>query len=271
LVGPRPSANASTATLATSTVKSASPNEPNGQNVTPLHVAAATCGTHEQSEDVVHVLLSRGGDPNVMDKRGLSPLHMLAAARLSQSNMTAHNESSPGKRLADACVASGAQLDLQTRAGNKMTALHIAVENNNYELANAIVRNGGAVSIPDSAGRCALGMCVGHAREVNVRRSLLLSNVTKAPYWVPDDALSNCMECGSEFSFSRRRSHCRHCGRLVCRSCAPKKSKIIKLGEAKPVRVCNLCLDVLTNPTTITNVGAGGEGGGQNGFPTAGR
>jgi ankyrin repeat protein len=254
-------------------LKFASPNEPNGQNVTPLHVAAATCGTHEQSEDVIHVLLSSGGDPNVFDKRGLSPLHMLAAARLgSNSSITVHNDDSPGARLANACVQANAQLNLQTRAGNKMTALHIAVENNNYEFANALVRNGAAVSIPDSGGRCALSMCVGHAREVDLRRSMLLSNVTRAPFWVPDEALSNCMECGSEFSFSKRRSHCRHCGRLVCKSCAPKKSKILKLGENKPVRVCNPCLDVSVNPTNVTDVGGvgvGGSSGGQDGFPAA--
>ena len=168
----------------------------------------------------------------------------------------------PGGRVVDACVSYGhAKLDLRAGAGNKMTALHIAVENNNFELANALVKNGAAVSIPDSAGRCALGMVVGHAREVNVRRLMLLSSITKPPYWVPDDALSNCMECGSEFSFSRRRSHCRHCGRLVCKSCAPKKSKIEKLGEKKPVRVCNPCLDVLTNTFKVNDAGGGG-------FPT---
>ena len=67
----------------------ASPNETNAQNVTALHVAAATCGSHEQSEDVLHALLQRGGDPNLFDKSGLTPLHMLAAAHLPQSNVPA--------------------------------------------------------------------------------------------------------------------------------------------------------------------------------------
>jgi hypothetical protein len=37
----------------------------------------------------VHALLQRGGDPNAFDKRGLTPLHMLAAAHLPQSNVPA--------------------------------------------------------------------------------------------------------------------------------------------------------------------------------------
>ena len=242
--------------------KICSPNELNGQNVTPLHVASATCGTHDQSVDVVLLLLKAGGDPNMYDKRGLTPLHMLAASHLPQiSNIpsTTSNQS-VGYKLAKSIVDAGGSLDRKTGEGNHMTALHIALENSNFDLGNALVRHGAALSIPDTAGRCALSMCIGHAREVNLRKAMLLSCVTIAPYWVPDDALNNCMECGSEFSFSRRRHHCRHCGRLVCPSCSPKKCKIEKLGEKKNVRVCNPCLQVLNSPSVITDVGGNGGG-----------
>jgi hypothetical protein len=243
--------------LAQATAKACSPNEVNGQNVTPLHVASATCGTHEQSVDVVLLLLSRGGDPNMYDKRGLTPLHMLAAAQLPQEAQPSPLNGGVGNALANQLKQSSAQFDRKAGEGNQMTALHIAVENSNYGFANALVRNGAALSIPDTVGRCALSMVVGHAREVNMHRAVLLSCVTKAPFWVPDDALNNCMECGSEFSFSKRRHHCRHCGRLVCPSCSPKKSKIEKLGEMKNVRVCHPCLQVLNNPSMVAEVGGG--------------
>ena len=91
-------------------------------------------------------------------------------------------------------------------------------------------------------------MYIGNAKDVKERRHALLSNVTQKPYWVPDDALKSCMECGADFSFSRRRHHCRHCGRLVCPSCSPKKIPIPKLLESKAVRVCNLCLKAVVSP-----------------------
>ncbi len=238
-------------------------NETNAQNVTALHVACATCGTHEQSVPAVLTLLSRGADPNRMDKRGLSPLHLLADAKLPGSSSGAN-----GRTLAQGFAKAGADANLQTGAGNRMTALHIAVESGNDGLANALVRSCGAhVSIPDAAGRCALALMMGHAREVNNRRYALLANITTKQYWVPDDALKNCMECGAEFSFSRRRHHCRHCGRLICPTCSPKKCTIEKLGETKKVRVCVLCFPVLTQGVGV-NAGFG-RGGGAGGFPRA--
>uniref|UniRef100_A0AAR2IUY7 FYVE zinc finger domain-containing protein n=1 Tax=Pygocentrus nattereri TaxID=42514 RepID=A0AAR2IUY7_PYGNA len=34
-----------------------------------------------------------------------------------------------------------------------------------------------------------------------------------APQWVPDSQAPACMKCGSRFSFTRRRHHCRACGK----------------------------------------------------------
>ena len=35
-----------------------------------------------------------------------------------------------------------------------------------------------------------------------------------APHWVPDADAPNCMECGSRFTFTKRRHHCRACGKV---------------------------------------------------------
>lgn len=40
--------------------------------------------------------------------------------------------------------------------------------------------------------------------------------------------------------------HSRHCGRLLCHKCSTKEIPIIKFDLNKPVRVCNICFDVLT-------------------------
>lgn len=38
----------------------------------------------------------------------------------------------------------------------------------------------------------------------------------------------------------------RHCGRLLCSKCSDKDIPIIKYNIPKPVRVCEMCFDVLT-------------------------
>lgn len=36
-----------------------------------------------------------------------------------------------------------------------------------------------------------------------------------APQWVPDSQAPACMKCGSRFSFTKRRHHCRACGKVT--------------------------------------------------------
>ena len=38
----------------------------------------------------------------------------------------------------------------------------------------------------------------------------------------------------------------RHCGRVLCKRCSVNELPIMKFNLQKPVRVCQLCNDVLT-------------------------
>ncbi|RLV95846.1 hypothetical protein DV515_00012785 [Chloebia gouldiae] len=67
--------------------------------------------------------------------------------------------------------------------------------------------------------------------------------LTKEPPWCDG---SNCYECAAKFGVTTRKHHCRHCGRLLCHKCSTKEIPIIKFDLNKPVRVCNICFDVLT-------------------------
>jgi len=40
--------------------------------------------------------------------------------------------------------------------------------------------------------------------------------------WQPDSAASVCNACRREFTFMRRRHHCRHCSQIFCDDCCPK-------------------------------------------------
>lgn len=96
--------------------------------------------------------------------------------------------------------------------------------------------------------------------------------LSKEPPWCDG---SNCYECAAKFGVTTRKHHwyvlglhlslrntgnksdsvnrffsshltSRHCGRLLCHKCSVKEIPIIKFDLNKPVRVCDICFDVLT-------------------------
>uniref|UniRef100_A0A8B9HPE3 Zinc finger, FYVE domain containing 9b n=1 Tax=Astyanax mexicanus TaxID=7994 RepID=A0A8B9HPE3_ASTMX len=67
-----------------------------------------------------------------------------------------------------------------------------------------------------------------------------------APQWVPDSQAPACMKCGSKFSFTRRRHHCRACGKVFCVVCCDLRFRLTHLG-GKEGRVCVTCHSTLIN------------------------
>eukprot|EP00756_Hemistasia_phaeocysticola_P025711 Hpha_TRINITY_DN16018_c3_g1::TRINITY_DN16018_c3_g1_i2::g.118178::m.118178 len=67
------------------------------------------------------------------------------------------------------------------------------------------------------------------------------------PGWVPDAESNVCQECGSKFSFTRRRHHCRHCGHLFCSACSKQQFMLKPRRGGKPqkARVCGECYSLL--------------------------
>ncbi|XP_014681660.1 PREDICTED: WD repeat and FYVE domain-containing protein 3-like isoform X2 [Priapulus caudatus] len=66
-----------------------------------------------------------------------------------------------------------------------------------------------------------------------------------ADHWVKDEGVDGCIGCGTKFSFSERRHHCRNCGQLFCSRCSRFESEISRLRIMKPVRVCQPCYSSL--------------------------
>jgi len=62
-----------------------------------------------------------------------------------------------------------------------------------------------------------------------------------APVWQTDKSSSGCQLCGRGFTLTRRRHHCRICGRLVCHACSPHRLIIASIDAKKKMRVCNSC------------------------------
>ncbi|CAG5867804.1 unnamed protein product, partial [Menidia menidia] len=66
---------------------------------------------------------------------------------------------------------------------------------------------------------------------------------SRQPAWVPDAEAPNCMNCYQKFTFTKRRHHCRACGKVYCTVCCNKKSRL-KYME-REARVCVLCFDAI--------------------------
>uniref|UniRef100_A0A669PHI9 Zinc finger FYVE domain-containing protein n=1 Tax=Phasianus colchicus TaxID=9054 RepID=A0A669PHI9_PHACC len=67
-----------------------------------------------------------------------------------------------------------------------------------------------------------------------------------APVWVPDSQAPNCMKCEARFTFTKRRHHCRACGKVFCAACCSLKCKLLYM-DRKEARVCVICHSVLMN------------------------
>ncbi|XP_074491672.1 zinc finger FYVE domain-containing protein 9 [Sebastes fasciatus] len=69
-----------------------------------------------------------------------------------------------------------------------------------------------------------------------------------APLWVPDAQAQVCMKCGVKFTFTKRRHHCRACGKVFCALCSNLKLRLTHL-DGKEGRVCISCHSTLLKRT----------------------
>lgn len=61
-------------------------------------------------------------------------------------------------------------------------------------------------------------------------------------HWVPDEAVTKCTACGTDFGAFVRRHHCRNCGDVFCDKCTQGRIALTADEQAQPVRVCDRCM-----------------------------
>ncbi|CAM8985568.1 unnamed protein product [Rhodiola kirilowii] len=76
-------------------------------------------------------------------------------------------------------------------------------------------------------------------------------------YWVPDEAVSNCMACRTDFGAFVRKHHCRNCGDIFCDKCSQGRIALTADEVAQPVRVCDRCMAEVTQ--RLSNGTAAGD------------
>ncbi|XP_026138667.1 zinc finger FYVE domain-containing protein 9-like isoform X1 [Carassius auratus] len=77
-----------------------------------------------------------------------------------------------------------------------------------------------------------------------------------APVWVPDSQAPICMKCEVKFTFTKRRHHCRACGKVFCAACCSLKSRLMYM-DRKEARVCVTCHHAIMNAQSWENMVGG--------------
>ncbi|XP_037664488.1 rabankyrin-5 isoform X2 [Choloepus didactylus] len=194
----------------------------NGNNA--LHLAVM----HGRLNNIRALLTECTVDAEAFNLRGQSPLHILG--QYGKENAAAIFD------LFLECMPEY-PLDKPDAEGN--TVLLLAYMKGNANLCRAIVRSGARLGVNNNQGVNIFNYQVA-TKQLLFR---LLDMLSKEPPWCDG---SNCYECTAKFGVTTRKHHCRHCGRLLCHKCSTKEIPIIKFDLNKPVRVCNICFDVLT-------------------------
>ncbi|XP_050401600.2 zinc finger FYVE domain-containing protein 9 isoform X2 [Patella vulgata] len=84
--------------------------------------------------------------------------------------------------------------------------------------------------------------------------SIIHTNLGKvAPSWLPDGQAINCMQCHAKFTFTKRRHHCRACGKIFCSLCCSMKSRLGYMDQ-KEARVCLSCHQILQAENSAARV-----------------
>ena len=72
--------------------------------------------------------------------------------------------------------------------------------------------------------------------------------------WVKDEDCKNCVRCKVQFSWRKRKHHCRRCGNIFCARCSGYSVDVARIGrenskgKEKKCRVCTDCALVLGRP-----------------------
>ncbi|KJH51651.1 FYVE zinc finger [Dictyocaulus viviparus] len=217
-------------------------NGANADQVDDRHENALLNAVRYGSWDCVRILLNMSNiDGLALNNHGQSSLHLCA--------MLSNDKVQAGKSPVDICEllikreasvstekAFCAYIDQRDVDGN--TALMMAYMAGNGDVCRCLLRYGATMGARNADGRTIFT----YETPTKLLLFRLLDSLEREPRWSDGDIC----DCGVRFSITLRKHHCRHCGRLVCAKCSEITMPIAKFGEEKRVRVCSLCVEVLT-------------------------
>ncbi|XP_071744052.1 rabankyrin-5 isoform X2 [Lepeophtheirus salmonis] len=235
----------------------ASVSDVSGCGQTALHIAS-----EHNFPLIVGILLSNGIDFTIVDNRGNNALHIavkeghseVVRTLLLESQIDAEALNNKGRNPLHILANFGGDssskifdiflkymhdypIDKPDAEGN--TPLLLAYMKGNGNLCRSLVKNGAILGSINHDGVSLFNY------KVATKQLLfkLLDCLDNEPKWGEGDV---CQECSEKFGLTKRKHHCRHCGRLLCSKCSDKHMPILKYNLPKPVRVCDVCADILT-------------------------
>lgn len=234
----------------------ARPNDRDAHKRTALHVAAAA-----GHASIVSALVSGGAEYGAVDAAGDNALHVaareghVAAARalLAECDIDAAATNLKGRNpLHELCwckkdnAATICEIFLEFMPdypinrtdlqGN--SPLLLAYMNGQGAMCRVLVKAGACLAQENKEGISIFNYQVATKQLLH---RLLDSLPNEAP-WADSEL---CQECGTKFTITMRKHHCRHCGRQLCRKCSNQDIPIVKFGMNNPQRVCEICFNVL--------------------------
>ncbi|CAG5124695.1 unnamed protein product, partial [Candidula unifasciata] len=66
--------------------------------------------------------------------------------------------------------------------------------------------------------------------------------------WQHEDDIDDCNNCKQPFSVTKRKHHCRHCGRIFCADCTTKS--VVSGPNFRQAKVCDVCHTILVKDAT---------------------
>uniref|UniRef100_A0A8C5TP08 Zinc finger FYVE domain-containing protein n=1 Tax=Malurus cyaneus samueli TaxID=2593467 RepID=A0A8C5TP08_9PASS len=197
----------------------------------------------EVSENLVQTKLEEITSINSTFKASLAANELEAAAEVSMSRGQGVTENGDRALPSDVC-AEGARpkqlLDLSQGAADQKQLNRIN-ERENQE-SGSLNPEAPLSDTAVTAGNNSEPEAGGNQTAENAESRKTPSSLSwKQPLWVPDSEAPNCMNCQAKFTFTKRRHHCRACGKVFCGSCCKRKCKLQYME--KEARVCTGCYD----------------------------
>jgi ankyrin repeat protein len=246
----------------------ADPNSEDWEGNTPLHYVVTL--TDDDVANVLSILLEKGGNPNAVNKRGQTPLHLL-------SHNEALREMDVFQEMLHDMLFHGADPNFGSKSG--CTALHLSLYHRDVDSAVQLMSSGAKLDLVWNKPKNWVAFWNDMGEDgvlpldmVTDDHSLhrVLASISTLQIQMP--SRGRCMQCKASLGTFSRVQHCHHCGRHLCLPCCnkllgvdyfPKFCAVLQASS-----VCTACEQILlsrkdeettdeTQPTTPSSYGEG--------------
>ena len=214
---------------------------------TPLHLAAVL--DNECAGELMNLFLGQGSDPNIINERGQSPMHLIC-----HNGGLRRNRKTMYRQLIDNFLSYGADPNLPSLSG--CTPLHLCIYHKDYDGAIQLLQAGGQLHLPWRKPAswkvfwAETGLpdvfCTDMITNQGDLRRILSAISTKQ---LSPSVRPTCMRCMNSFGSFGKKYYCGHCSSLVCRSCSSANLDASELPafcrNTDSMMTCNLCEDIL--------------------------